>query len=279
MAEEPNSFFQGWQDDGHVKMYDWFSYFPTPLFLKQFEYFNELRLLKEYFQKHNMEEQKIYEIGCATGELFRYLNTKKYRCKYHGFDVSENALRAAKEKYPKGNFSRIQENTRQVFERFGQADVVFSRDVIQHQTDVWGFLDSLIELTRHSLIMRIRTRDAGATCLDPELSCQAHYGKYWMPYIVINTDELCEHVGKFSEVKKINILNSYGILGGDNKRFVPKELYFSEAGTAETSILIEKGPREGKNIEITSITRSDKLRLSLFERAWLKLWLMKNRPT
>jgi 2-polyprenyl-3-methyl-5-hydroxy-6-metoxy-1,4-benzoquinol methylase len=278
MIEHSSLFFQGWEDDEHVREFDWFYYFPTPLFLKQFEYFNEVRLLKEYFQKNGAKDKSLFEVGCATGEVVRYLNKRNYDCDYSGFDISETALAAANRKYPKGKFVRIQENTKQIAENHGQADIVFCRDVIMHQTDPWGFLESLVELTSGSLIMRLRTRDVGTTCLDPELSCQAHYSEFWMPYMVINVDELCEHIAKHEDVKKITILKSYGILGGHTRRFVPRELYFADAGTAETSIWVEKGERQGDKPEIVIREQPDEMRYSLFERAWLKLWLTYKRP-
>jgi len=278
MVKHSSSFFQGWEDDGHVRMFDWFSYFPTPLFLKQFEYFNDVRLMKQYLQANAAKGKTMFEVGCATGEVYRYLQKRHLDCDYRGFDISENAINAAKRKYPGGTFNRTDENTRQIVKDHGQADLVFSRDVIPHQTDVWGFLDSLLELTRDSLVMRLRSRDVGATCTDPELSCQSHFGQFWMPYIVINMDEFCEHLSKNKDVKKVTILKSYGVLGGQNGRYVPKELYFPKAGTAETSVLIEKGDRNGGDLEIVSREQPDKLNLSLFERAWLKLWLLLKRP-
>jgi hypothetical protein len=79
-------------------------------------------------------------------------------------------------------------------------------------------------------------------------------------------------------VKKVTILKSYGILGGQNGRFLPKELYFPEAGTAETSVCIEKGLRNGDKPEIVIRVQSDKMHWSLFDRAWLKLWLTYKMP-
>ena len=278
MVEHSSSFFQGWEDDEHVRIFDWFSYFPTPLFLKQFEYFNEVRLMKEYFELNGSKDKTMFEVGCATGEVFRYLQKRRFNCNYRGFDISEKAVNAAQRKFPNGQFICVEENTRQIIEDYGQADIVFSRDVIIHQTDVWGFLDALVELTKSTLIMRMKTRDVGSTCLDPELSCQAHYGKYWMPYVVINVDEFCQFLAQKAEIKKITILKSYGILGGRNGRYLPKELYFPDAGTAETSVCIEKGGRQGDKPEIVVREQSDNIKLSLFDRAWLKLWLSFKRP-
>ena len=278
MARHSSSFFQGWEDKEHVRIFDWFSYFPTPLFIKQFEYFNEIRLLQKYFEKEGSSDKSMFEVGCATGEMVRYLKKKGYNCDYYGFDISEQAITAAKKKFPLGKFKTITENSRDIVESTGKADLVFSRDVIMHQTDPWGFLDSLLELAAHTVILRMKTRDKGDTCLDPELSCQAHYDKYWMPYIIINVDELCAHLSKKENVAEINIIRSYGVLGGKNGRFLPKELYFSESGTAETAIQIRMGNKTNSSPTINLIDRSDKLQLSLIERAWLKLWLIYKRP-
>ena len=37
----------------------------------------------------------MFEVGCATGEMVRYLKKKGYNCDYHGFDISEQAIAAA----------------------------------------------------------------------------------------------------------------------------------------------------------------------------------------
>ena len=68
MVKHSSSFFQGWEDKEHVRIFDWFSYFPTPLFLKQFGYFNEIRLLQEYFEREGSSDKSMFEVGCATGQ-------------------------------------------------------------------------------------------------------------------------------------------------------------------------------------------------------------------
>ena len=67
-------------------------------------------------------------------------------------------------------------------------------------------------------------------------------------------------------------------IGRSEWAFLPKELYFPEAGTAETSVCIEKGLRNGDKPEIVIRVQSDKMHWSLFDRAWLKLWLTYKMP-
>jgi hypothetical protein len=85
----------------------------------------------------------------------------------------------------------------------------------------------------------VRTRDYGETEFDISKSCQLHYDSFWMPYIVLNIEELISHIKKNNNVVKVKINRSYDVLGGHNYRFLPKDLYFKKTGTAETSMIIE----------------------------------------
>ena len=79
-----------------------------------------------------------------------------------------------------------------------------------------------------------------------EDNCQLHYDKFWMPYIVLNIDELINFLKKLKIVKSIEINRSYEVLGGNVKRLLPKDLYFKSAGGAETTIEINLD-RENKS--------------------------------
>lgn len=108
-----------------------------------------------------------------------------------------------------------------------------------HQDEPLKFLGKLIKYASRFLILRLRTRDNGETNWNVNQSCQMHYDKYWMPYIVINIDELIDFIINLREPTSIKINKSYETLGGNNYRYLPKDLYFSNAGGAETSILID----------------------------------------
>ena len=115
-----------------------------------------------------------------------------------------------------------------------------------HQEDPYRFIDSLLSSAKKSLILRLRTRDTGETIFDKNLSCQMHYDNYWMPYIVLNIDELIQFISQSERVKTIVINKSYEVLGGHNQRYLPKDLYFSKTGCAETSLLIDLGKEKCK---------------------------------
>lgn len=53
----------------------------------------------------------------------------------------------------------------------------------------------------------------GKTVLDPEQSCQYHYGG-WMPYIVLNLDELIEHIKGEWPRSEILVCRNHMVLGG-----------------------------------------------------------------
>ena len=83
-----------------------------------------------------------------------------------------------------------------------------------HQEKPLEFLSELIKFTSKFLILRLRTRDNGKTEWDVNKSTQMHYDKYWMPYIVINTEELINFIIAEKKPKSITINRSYETLGG-----------------------------------------------------------------
>ena len=126
-------------------------------------------------------------------------------------------------------------------------DFVYSRDTILHQIDPWKFLEQLASKTKKNLILRLRTRDKGATLLDVQNSCQLIKGDYWVPYIVLNYDEFLNNLKKLG-FKFIKINRSYTVLGGYNKRFLERSLYLKETGTSETSVLASFESNRSKDL-------------------------------
>jgi hypothetical protein len=61
-----------------------------------------------------------------------------------------------------------------------------------------------------------------------------------MPYIVTNLNELIEHLLKINPECEIAVLRNHMILGGQYNRFLPKECYLAETGTAETAVGVFK---------------------------------------
>ena len=140
-----------------------------------------------------------------------------------------------------------------------QADIVFCRDVVLHQVDPGQFLSDLYEVTDKYLILRLRTREIGATVYDISQSCQYNYGQ-WVPYLVFNTSELIDLIKTFEPTPTaITIRRHPVVLGGSNSRFLPKELYYPETGTAETALIIEKGEKADghKGTVVTVETRPE----------------------
>lgn len=259
---------EAWGDQEHANVFDYMYSMPNPFLKKHYESFNEGRLLKAY--KPTFGSDKFFEIGCATGELFRYISNYRKEFNYYGFDISEPGIRRAKQKYPEGNFHKLTEGFDEIQKKYGQPNVVWCRDVILHQNDPYSFLDNLISLARDAVFVRLRTRDVGDTVFDTQLSCQLHWDKYWVPYIVINTDEMIRRIEAHQDVKKITICRAYEVLGGHNYRFLPKELFFKGSGSAETALFIEKGSRIGEGLEVSYIDRPDQPKYSLVERVALK---------
>jgi hypothetical protein len=69
-----------------------------------------------------------------------------------------------------------------------------------------------------------------------------------VPYIVLNINELVERIKLQSCVTSIELNRSYEVLGGLHGRHLPRELYFTEAGGAETSVRLQLSKYPSNNI-------------------------------
>ncbi len=262
-----------WGDQAHAKVFDYLSKMPKCLVKKHYESFNEGRLLKKF--QDDIKGKTFFEIGCATGELYRYINIFMKQFDYYGFDISEPGIKRAKEKYPQGQFNLITAGFEGIVSEYEKPDVVWCRDVVLHQENPYAFIDELIDLSDNIIILRVRTRDVGETETDSKISCQLHWDKIWVPYIILNTDEMIEKIKSHEDVNKIIVSRSYEVLGGHNSRYLPKDLYYSEAGTAETAVFIQKGKRStDNNVEVQFDDSPDRVKYNYFDRAIHKAALL-----
>ena len=236
------SWYGDWQDQRHAVVFDGRSRLDRRNLLRNYEGFNDVRLLNERIDQG--ARLSLLEVGCATGEFFRYLRSKHPTVRYYGIDISEPAVARARAKYPDAPFFVTEPGARlgSLLPRLGvpeHPEVVYAKDVLQHQTEPLEFLSDLVRAASDTVILRCRTRDVGATVWDPDQSCQYHYGG-WMPYIVLNLEELTAHILNTLPASEIVIYRNHMVLGGQHNRFVPKELYYPDTGTAESAVGIFK---------------------------------------
>ena len=253
-----------WADQMHAKVFDYMHKMPKYIIKKHYESFGEGRLLRMF--RDEIRGEKFFEIGCATGELYRYVANYMKPLQYFGFDISKPAIDRAESKYPQGNFYLLAAGFEEIVQKFGRPDVVWSRDVVLHQESPYDFLRDLIELSNGIVVLRLRTRDVGATETNSEVSCQLHWDKFWVPYIVLNTEEMIQRISEHPTVKRIVVSRHYEVLGGHNYRVLPKDLYFRDAGTAETAVFIQKGKRHNGSVDVTFMDGRDRRTNTLLDR-------------
>jgi len=231
--------YDAWNKRYHVELFDAWARVPLFVLRNRYERFNEVRMLNSAIDGR-ISTFSLLEVGCATGEFFRYFAARHPKASYLGCDVSESAIRRAQEKYQgAARFIVTDEKLSTLLSE--KPDVVFCRDVVLHQPAPFVFLRELYALTQRLLILRIRTRDLGVTETDPEKSCQLHAAQ-WIPYIVLNCKELLQEVEQLCPPpNKIHLVKHYMVLGGQHGRYLPKECYLEETRTAESALLIEKG--------------------------------------
>ena len=230
--------YADWQHQEHAKHFDQRSRLSDRGLVRNLESFNDVRLLCDHLREPLAGE--LLEVGCATGEMYRYLKLTQPAIAYTGLDISESAIERARSKYADANFvlgdpvQSISDNLKSHSLATKYA-VVYSKDVLHHQTQPWDFLDDLMASAQLSLFLRTRTRDEGETVLDPNQSCQYHYNG-WMPYVVFNLDELVRQIQQRSPSAEVVVLRNHMVLGGRENRFLPKECYLPQTGTAESAV-------------------------------------------
>ena len=256
--------YQAWYKPIHAEFFDVWSNLSLRALRKTYESFNEVYLFKKY--QPLIKEPEFLEIGCATGELYRYMKAYFPRMEYYGFDISEPAIFRAKEKYRNGNFFICNEDLSNIHNHCKSPAVLFARDVVLHQPEPFDFLTKLISIPNEAIILRVRTRDQGKSILDPKISCQWHHQE-WVPYMILNIDEVINTIKKSVAFSSLHILKNYQQLGGWNSRFLPKDCYYPETGTAETAIFIKLTSEKVSNPIIEIESRLDsKSNLTVFER-------------
>lgn len=239
-----------WQDNGHAKIFDCWSGYRNKGLKKIYESFNDIKIFFEL--KLLLQGRNFIEIGCATGELYRYLSAFHNELNYFGIDVSKPAIERARTKYPNGDFFVSDANIMpsEVIKSLKlKPDVLFSRDVVVHQAKPFEFLKDLISIPAELIILRLRTKDKGDTVLDPKLSCQYYCGQ-WVPYMIFNIDELILFISKNVIFESLHIYKKYTILGGNYGRYLPKDCYYSQTGTSETAIGIKVANKPVNNAEV-----------------------------
>jgi len=240
---------EAWKESKHASGFGTWDKLSTGRLVRVCDQFNEIQLFRTLAD--NRDCRSISDIGCATGRFFRFFQKVRPDLEYKGFDISETAIEYARNLYPRGDFTVF--NGSLTEEPRIQSDIVFCRDVVIHQAEPREFLSDLYDVTKRYLILRLRTRETGDTVFDIPQSCQYVYG-HWVPYMVFNTAELIDLIRSFSPTpSKITLWRWPDVLGGQNNRFVPKEMYYPETGTAETALIIEKGTGGGGNDTVVNI--------------------------
>ena len=232
------TWYTQWQRQTHVSRFDFRHQLDDRNLIRIYETLNDVRLLKERID--SSRSLNLFEVGCATGDFYRYLKLAFPRIRYAGMDISEPAIERAREKYPQGDFllhSSGEGMGQLVKTEFSQdkVEIVYSKDVVHHQIDPLGFLSQLLQIASEALIIRCRTRDVGPTELNPERSRQFHYDG-WVPFIVLNLKELIGHIQKEVPTAEVVIVRNHMILGGQYNRHLPADCSRKETGTSETAV-------------------------------------------
>ena len=235
--------YAAWQDNTHAEEFDkkWAS-LTTQEMKQRFASYDEIKLFSNYF---NDSAKEVLEIGCASGEMYRFLRETYPDIQYYGYDISTPAIALAKAKFSEGFFQLTSPDLTEVFRARHNVGLLYSKDVVLHQTEPYRFLDKLLSLGANELLLKFRTRDVGATETDVSKSRQQWCGE-WIPYIVLNYIEFLRFLTDSKMVEFVHTIRHYKPLHGLNGRELPEDLASESAGTASTSVYIKLGENSNK---------------------------------
>jgi SAM-dependent methyltransferase len=188
------------------------------------------QVLLELIGKYDVRE--VVDLGCATGEFYRLLKKRAPSVRYRGYDVSSSGIAEARKKFPEGSFSLCRPDLSDI----APGECVYSQDVVHHQLDPLGFVRALIGLSERFLIVRLRTRDVGATVTDWRESRQLIY-EQWVPHIVVNFQEFLDFLAPL-DLPHVRIIKRPKTLSRTNGRFVPEDL--AHSGGSATTLIASK---------------------------------------
>jgi hypothetical protein len=226
-----------WQEVQHADFFDALADWSDSAIRRRYETFNDIRLLR----------------GNAP---YRYVSRFLPELAYVGVDVSEPAVARARRKYPAAQFSVVEPDLSDIDPATSVCGVLYCKDVVLHQTDPFAFLNRLLRIPSEAAVIRLRTRDKGASVLDPALSCQRHYSG-WVPYMVLNVDEVLEAIRATGRAREIVVIRNHMVLGGREGRFLPKDCYEPSTGTSETALFVRIGVGGGNAPVVTIHDRKE----------------------
>ncbi|MBI3332873.1 MAG: class I SAM-dependent methyltransferase [Candidatus Omnitrophica bacterium] len=238
LAAPESKWYAPWQQKEHAVRFSFREALDDRNLVRLYETLNDVRLLKERFRIG--PPMTLLEVGCATGDFYRYLRLALPHLSYCGLDLSPAAVERARSKYPEGNFLACEPGSQMLRvweEKSGcrKADLVYASDVLHHQTEPFTFLCQLLRLASVAVLLRCRTRDVGPTEWNAARSRQLNYGGS-VPYIVINMEELIGRIRREAPSAEVVVHRSRVVLGDRYGRRLPPACSLRRTGTAETSV-------------------------------------------
>ncbi len=100
---------------------------------------------------------RFLDVGCNAGFVVEAAREAGFEA--CGFDPSEEAIRYAREMFPKNSFACI--TIDQVTEALGQFDLIYCSEVIEHVLDPDGFVEGLSQCLKPGGVLYLTTPDGG----------------------------------------------------------------------------------------------------------------------
>jgi SAM-dependent methyltransferase len=190
--------------------------------------------------KLNLNNKKILDVGCASGDFYSVLKKKYKNIDYHGIDLDDKCIQFAKKKFGNNaSFDKLDIFSKKLKSKY---DVVMIWNLFYMIPDWKKFLIRSSELSKKYIIFDNKIRLTGPTIIDLDLSYQYyHKSNKRNYYIVHNIHELIA----FLQIHELNLnkicINGYKLPGPTSAKLPldKKEIYVG-------GLILQKYDRDSK---------------------------------
>ena len=111
----------------------------------------KISLIEKFFERIG-KQSSIAEVGCGSGRVIAYFQSKNSIPEAMGFDISYRAIEFARKHHPGISFQVLDIDSNSIPLDKNAVDVMLLCDIVEHVNDYVHLLDECIRVSRHVII-------------------------------------------------------------------------------------------------------------------------------
>lgn len=157
---------------------------------------------RHFLSQVDVEVHSVLDIGCSSGRFLELLRTMEMEVAYTGLDISERAIRSAREIYPDAAFHAGDALTLPLD---GPFDLVNATGVFQHEPRFEALLERMLDWSARYVLFDVKFADIDGHLVDIE-SAYSTIGDKRVPFIVLDPAAFLAGLSSCGGLSAISIL-------------------------------------------------------------------------